>query len=554
MQQSFSFGQAQPQPQQPTFGSAGATTGFGGFGGGFSQPTSQPSFGTSFAAPATSTAAPAFGTGTSFGGFGGTSTFGAPQTGTATAFGAPQTTGSAFGAPQLSSTPFGAAQSGATTFGTATQPVATGFGTSTAGGFGTGQTGSLFGSAQPATSSAFGTGQTGFGQQPTGGFGSTLGTSTFGATTQPSLFGSTQPTTAFGQPQTSTFGTTQSGSWLGAGQQQSTFSGFGGATGGSLFGQPQKTGFSFGQPQPSLFSQPTQQFQQPQQQQVMIDEQAAFHQSIFSCCRFGDERDAILANLNFIQSCWGTGKGFYNQSHPPVMFNDKNVFYRFKAVGYSFMYTDSNEDGQVIIQIKKPHTKVRSEESTFINTLQNMIAKPNIFFKITGSKAVNEEMTVIILTADDKQSLRRVLATDLAAALVQPQLKPQLDNLGIVDVCAKVKPSPEQLKAYLENPPAGVDPRVWKKAQEDNPDPANMIPFPLIGPAALKQRLDVQVKESQQHQERLKLISDEVSNLTNRHANISAELIQMRRRSTVMSHRIISVRNYTSTKALSLVL
>lgn len=207
-----------------------------------------------------------------------------------------------------------------------------------------------------------------------------------------------------------------------------------------------------------FLGQPQQQQQQQQgmqPQQAMVDEQAAFHQSIFGCCKFGDERDSILANLNFVQACWGAGKGFYNQTHPPVNYNDKNVIYRFKAVCYSFMYTESNEDGNVVIHIKKPHSKVCDEESQLINSLQTMLAKPNIFFKISGTKALNEETTVIILTADDRQSLRRILATDLAQALQQPQFKPQLDSLGVISIFAKVKPSPEQLKAYLDNAPAG---------------------------------------------------------------------------------------------------
>lgn len=33
---------------------------------------------------------------------------------------------------------------------------------------------------------------------------------------------------------------------------------------------------------------------------------------------------------------------------------------------------------------------------------------------------------------------------------------------------------------------------MWKKAQEDNPDPENMIPIPLLGPDALKNRLEAQ--------------------------------------------------------------
>lgn len=38
----------------------------------------------------------------------------------------------------------------------------------------------------------------------------------------------------------------------------------------------------------------------------------------------------------------------------------------------------------------------------------------------------------------------------------------------------------------------GIDPRVWKSAQEDNPDPFNMIPIPLLGPYELDHRIEAQ--------------------------------------------------------------
>ena len=45
---------------------------------------------------------------------------------------------------------------------------------------------------------------------------------------------------------------------------------------------------------------------------------------------YGDERDGIIAKLNQLQACWGTGKGFYNQQGP-VDFSPQNPFCRFKV-------------------------------------------------------------------------------------------------------------------------------------------------------------------------------------------------------------------------------
>lgn len=156
----------------------------------------------------------------------------------------------------------------------------------------------------------------------------------------------------------------------------------------------------------------------------------------------------------------GAGKGYYSQTQPPVPYTQQNPYYRYKAVGYAFMYTDSNEDGMVVINFKKPQDKVTTEESSIITSIQQLLNRPNILIRFSGTKAVSEEATVAIVFAEDRNTLRRVPATDMSAALCQPHLKTQLENLGVTNVSPKVKPSPEQLKRYLENPPDGINTKI----------------------------------------------------------------------------------------------
>ena len=54
--------------------------------------------------------------------------------------------------------------------------------------------------------------------------------------------------------------------------------------------------------------------------------------------------------------------------------------------------------------------------------------------------------------------------------------------------------SERELQLYLNSRlyVLGIDPRVWRKAQEDNPDPVNMIPTPMIGLESLKTRISWQ--------------------------------------------------------------
>lgn len=120
------------------------------------------------------------------------------------------------------------------------------------------------------------------------------------------------------------------------------------------------------------------------------------------------------------------------------------------------MYTNSNEDGLVSFEMKKSPEKVRAEETTLIAKLQSFLNKPNIIFKLAGVKGTSDEQSLVNVYAEDQTSLRRIPATDFAAAMSQPHLKPQLELLGISNVSAKIKPSPEQLKRYLANPPEGT--------------------------------------------------------------------------------------------------
>lgn len=77
----------------------------------------------------------------------------------------------------------------------------------------------------------------------------------------------------------------------------------------------------FMQPSQSLFSQNTQPAPTPLAQLT-----AALSRPQI----YGDERDGIIAKLNQLQACWGTGKGFYNQQGM-VDFSPQNPFCRFKV-------------------------------------------------------------------------------------------------------------------------------------------------------------------------------------------------------------------------------
>jgi len=70
-----------------------------------------------------------------------------------------------------------------------------------------------------------------------------------------------------------------------------------------------------------------------------------------------------------------------------------------------------------------------------------------------------------------------------------------------------------QLRDYLDNPPQGIDPRLWRQAQLDNPDPKKLLPVPMIGFRALQTRIKCQEMQAKNQQGLLDAIATDISKL-----------------------------------------
>ncbi|XP_011294698.2 probable nucleoporin Nup54 isoform X2 [Musca domestica] len=441
----------------------------------------------------------------------------AKRTGTTSAFGTTS-------APTLG----GFGGFGSTTTSTTTAPTLGGFGT-----FGTANTAtssapSLFGAANTATSTGFG----GFGataatsQAPTfGGFGTSTGNTAggfggFGATSTTS----TAPFGGFGT-QTSTGGFGSFGTTFGKPATNTTVTpGFGGFGG--------NTGFMMGQ-------------QQQQPPPISADE--AFAQSIFNVSIYGDERDTIIAKWNYLQAMWGIGKSFYSQNAAPVDITPQNYLCRLKAMGYSRLPGKDNKMGLVALNFNKPLADIKAQQQQIITTLNGVFGnRPNLQINIESSKECDEKKSQLVIYVEERSQLapndtKRILATDLANYLNQANVKGQLNNLGVSEVLALVLPDEDQLKEYLENPPKGVDPRMWRQAKLDNPDPTKFIPVPMIGFNDLKWRIKCQENETQTHTLYLRKVENDLAELRQRHTAATAKIMEYKRKLAELSHKILKI-------------
>ena len=113
-------------------------------------------------------------------------------------------------------------------------------------------------------------------------------------------------------------------------------------------------------------------------------------------------------------------------------------------------------------------------------------------------------MLIFVQERSANGATRRLSATDVFNGLNAPQIRNQLtSNIAVEAIIPKTGLSAEQLKQYLDTPPNGIDPLIWRQAKLDNPDPENLIPVPMIGFKELQKRLKHQEQQTKLHQARL---------------------------------------------------
>lgn len=458
-----------------------------------------------------------------------------------------------FGAGSNFSTPASSAPGFGGGFGATNPATAKGFGTATTPSTGFGGFGTTPASSAPSTGFSFGS----FGAQPTTSTAGTAGGNLF------SGFGQQAPA----QTQTSTAGFGGLGSFgakpLGTGT--TSFGGFGasgtsfgtagtsfGGTGtgfgtaGSAFGATPSTGFgatgsAFGIPSNTLstgFGQQQQQAQQPSQHE-------ALYNALVNVNIFGDERDTTLTRWNQLQAVWGTGVGWYSASAPPVEFTPNNPFCRFKAVGYSVKLAADNKEGLVAVNFNKKESEIRPEQSQLATKFSQILGnKPNLTVNVAGIKPLSESKCQVVITVQEKGatgSVHKIPATELAAFLLQPTQRQQLSTLGVDNVYPQVALDEDQLKEYYENPPSGIDPRLWKQAIQDNPNPDKLIPVPMIGFKEVRWRMQCQEQETALHQAFLDKVAEEVQTLQRKQAATVAKTTEYRRKLVELEHRLLQL-------------
>ncbi|KAL4120786.1 hypothetical protein QTP88_013408 [Uroleucon formosanum] len=422
-------------------------------------------------------------------------------------------------------------------------------------------TSSSFGMNTQTTASPFGYGSTTSSVAPSFGFGSTTTSGSqassfgFGASTT-----SAAPTFGFGAAVTTAptfgFGTASAASssqsiFSGLGQSQPTasvapsFGGFGSSFGAKPFGTTVATTSPFNLTTPFGQGNTTQQQPQQQQQQPPPNANDLVINSIVNCKLFGDERDQVICKLNLLQACWGTGKGFYGLNMPPVEYTPQNPLCRFKAITYSVKPTSSSRDALVAININKKMDEIRKQEVQFTSNLFAILgSKSNLSVHLDTLKLYTETKSMALIYVEEKLqngSTKRISNIDIVNYLMQPAPKQQLSSMGVENIFPYTGFTEENLREYYENPPAGIDLRVWKQSQADNPNPTVFIPVPIVGFSELCWKYKCHNEQVTVHKLTLNSIADRLSELARKKTRVESKLEQYTDKMDQLTHRIVKV-------------
>ncbi|KAL1138751.1 hypothetical protein AAG570_008813 [Ranatra chinensis] len=230
---------------------------------------------------------------------------------------------------------------------------------------------------------------------------------------------------------------------------------------------------------------------------------------------------------------------------PPVDYTPQNPLCRFKAIVYSMKPTVESKEGIVALQFNKKEEEIRSQESQLIQSLTAVLGnRPNLAVKVDAIKPASDSSALVFVYVEEKVAnglTRRVPNTELSNYFLQQTPKMQLTQMGAVDMYPYCSPDKAQIQEYLETTPAGIDPRLWKQAQLDNPDCEKYIPVPLLGFNEVRWRYHCQMLETKRHQAFLDGIADEIAVLQRDNETTRLKILEYMHKAAELEHRVLKV-------------
>ena len=136
---------------------------------------------------------------------------------------------------------------------------------------------------------------------------------------------------------------------------------------------------------------------------------------------------------------------------------------------------------------------------------------------------------------------RKVPGQEIFNFFNQPNSVQALQKMNVERVLPKPAFSSSQIKEYYDQPPLGIDPRLWQQAQMDNPNQEKFLPVPLLGFKALQGRVKSQESQAKQQREVVKNIGSALLDLKKRHQAALAKMVDVKRKHFELAHRVLQV-------------
>uniref|UniRef100_A0A1I7TDH0 Nup54 domain-containing protein n=1 Tax=Caenorhabditis tropicalis TaxID=1561998 RepID=A0A1I7TDH0_9PELO len=313
-------------------------------------------------------------------------------------------------------------------------------------------------------------------------------------------------------------------------------------TTGGLFGSSTSSGFG-------TLGASQQQQQQVVQQQQVIQQYHPFVKAVADPKIFGNDNDGLIAKFNQVAASLGVGKAPYKDGNQVQTFSmEGNVFEKFVGIGYNKISERTDDEGFVTLVLRHPIANLNTEErrEKILEIIKTILASgPSVEVRYapgTTLRSLPDGFTEICIIAKEggfvASAIKLAQALNDAAKLTQLESQLQVDRTRVLP---KVGMSKAQRDRYLETVPDGVDEHIWKQAIRENPAPGKLLPVPVRGWEALRDRQRAQVGESKLFNEAISSLGERVEFAANEHAQALVAMENIRNRHKTLSYRIIRV-------------
>lgn len=225
-----------------------------------------------------------------------------------------------------------------------------------------------------------------------------------------------------------------------------------------------------------------------------------------------------------------------------------NLFEKFKGIGYNKISERTDDEGFVTLVLRHPIDNLNTNDrrDKILEIIKTILdSGPSVEVRYapgTSMRSLSDGFTEICIIA--KEGGFVASAMKLAQALNDaPKLTKLGDQLQIdkTRVLPKVGMSKAQRDRYLETVPDGYDEQIWKQAIRENPAPNKLLPVPVRGWEALRDRQRAQTGESKLFNEAIQSLGERVDFTSNEHARAVLAMENIRVRHKQLSYRIIRV-------------